>query len=72
MTEKLDNNITRLIPEDKIAVYIPLRKTLKIFLEIPNLFSSVIDYMKKLSNDTSIISNFVQGELWRNKNSSKL
>lgn len=65
--EKIKENETILVPENAYATYIPLRHSLKCFLEIPGLFQQIISFMNKLSKETTIISNVLLGELWKRK-----
>lgn len=45
--------------------YVPIKKTLKLFLEIPNIYKDIQDYVVKLCNRVEI-RNVMQGELWHN------
>uniref|UniRef100_A0A0C9RNU9 ZNF687 protein n=1 Tax=Fopius arisanus TaxID=64838 RepID=A0A0C9RNU9_9HYME len=47
------------------AQVIPLRKSLKKFLEQPLILDETLNYLNMLRADNCIISNFVQGQLWR-------
>lgn len=47
--------------------FIPLRKLLKMFFSLPGVFDECYSYMGKLEKETNVLSNFVQGSLWRNK-----
>ncbi|KAJ8673109.1 hypothetical protein QAD02_004370 [Eretmocerus hayati] len=44
--------------------FIPLRKVLKKFLELPGLFERLTEYLQELLNDKFFISNVVQGSIW--------
>ena len=48
------------------AEFIPLRLVLRKFFELPGVLSDTLTYLEYLNN-TSVISNFVQGEFWRAK-----
>lgn len=50
---------------DVTGQFIPLRKTLKIFFEMPRVLDETLDYIKDLKNHTEVMSNFIQGELWK-------
>lgn len=65
--EKIEKNDTILVPESAYATYIPLKKSLKIFLEIPGLFKQILSYMSSLLKESAVISNVLQGELWKKK-----
>ena len=47
--------------------YIPLKWSLKLLLEIPGTFAAIMNYMEELKKETEIISDFVQGDLWKKK-----
>ena len=55
------------IPENMYGIRIPLRNSLKVFLEIPGLFDKILNYMNSVSKSTSIISNLIQADLWKSK-----
>lgn len=46
------------------GVYIPLRKSLKLFLEIPQMFENIKAYMQALLNENFITFNIIQGRFW--------
>jgi len=46
------------------AQHVPLCKTLKQFLEIPNALDDILSYMESLKNNTDTVENFIQCELW--------
>ncbi|KAJ8680785.1 hypothetical protein QAD02_016572 [Eretmocerus hayati] len=71
LTEKLSGNKTIFVPESLYGVWIPLRKSLKMFLEIPGIFDKVVDYVSKLNREKRIISNIMQADLWIRKYSKK-
>ena len=45
--------------------FIPMRYVLKAFLALPNVFASILTFYRELMREVNIISNFVQGTLWR-------
>lgn len=47
------------------AEFIPIRLVLQRFFEIPGMFTETIGYMNSLMNDNALISNFIQGSLWK-------
>ena len=51
--------------ENVYAQYIPLKTTLKVFLELPGMFDLMLNYIKELETETNIMSNFIQGRLWK-------
>lgn len=44
--------------------YVPIKETLKAFLQLPGVFETLCSYLKYLKGDTAI-SSIVQAELWR-------
>lgn len=48
----------------KYGFYVPLKKSLKMFLEIPGMFSSILTYLHELSQAKLFIKNCMQAELW--------
>lgn len=58
------NNTRRLVMKEVFAQFIPIRNVLKNFFELPNIFEETKNYLRTLEHD-DIISNFVQGNLWR-------
>ncbi|XP_074095229.1 uncharacterized protein LOC141524941 [Cotesia typhae] len=50
--------------------YISITVTLKNFLELPNIFESIQDYMGSLSDESNILQNVLQGQLWKEKKKS--
>lgn len=47
------------------AQFIPMRFVFQKFFEIPGLFTEIIEYMNSLLCDNILISNFIQGTLWK-------
>lgn len=45
-TETISGNDIKLVPESIEGVFIPLRESLKLFLQIPGVFSDIMDYIK--------------------------
>ncbi|XP_074101655.1 uncharacterized protein LOC141529128 isoform X1 [Cotesia typhae] len=56
--------ITKINTHDVYAQFIPMRKILKAFFELPNIFERTILYMKYVKENTDCVSNFIQGHLW--------
>ena len=69
--ECLKDNKPILEPVSLVGFQIPLRKSLKAFLEIPGMFVEIFNYMKELSKQNDIITNILQSELWIKKYSKK-
>lgn len=61
------NNTEVLTPQSMYGIHIPLRHSLKLFLEIPGMFSQIKEYISKLRSELKIITNIIQGELWKKK-----
>lgn len=64
---KIVGNELKFVPEFLYGIHIPLRKTLKRFLEIPGILNQTMQYVAQLRTETHIISNIMQGDLWKNK-----
>lgn len=47
--------------------YVPLRDTLKQLFLLPDFLNQVKKYIHELNSETGILSNFIQGEHWKNK-----
>lgn len=47
--DKIIDNDLKLVPEAMNGVYVPLAKSLKVFLEIPGIFDEIYQYTKQLS-----------------------
>lgn len=67
LTQKYIRNELRLVPKLMHGIHVPLRKTFKLFLEIPGILNQIINYINKLSNESHIISNILQADLWLRK-----
>lgn len=63
--EKIVNNKSVIGFKPLYGVFVPLRKSFKLFLEIPNIFNDTLTYMNNLLKEKSVISNIVQAELWQ-------
>ncbi|XP_066602015.1 uncharacterized protein [Prorops nasuta] len=48
--------------------FIPLRKSLELFFELPYVFEETMDYIKQLQQPTNLISNYIQASSWKEKN----
>lgn len=58
-------------PKDIFLAYVPLKKSLKFFFQLPGVYAKVIDYLNQLYRDRSgIICNIVQTDLWKNMRSN--
>lgn len=64
---KITSESTQIKPSCMFAVTIPLKQSLKIFLELPGMFMAIFNYMKYLKTHTKIITNILQGDLWLSK-----
>jgi len=47
--------------------FVSLKLNLKKFFELPGVFDTVSSYVEMLEREENVLSNFVQGELWRKK-----
>lgn len=59
------------VPENMFGFYIPLKESLKIFLQIPGLFNQILSYRQKLSKPSQIITNILQARLCVQKYTTK-
>lgn len=51
-----------------IGRFVPMKRVLECFFSMPGVLKQVLDYVNLLENETGhILSNFVQGSLWRFK-----
>lgn len=60
---EIKNNIE--IPKARCAQIIPLEKVLKSFLESGDVLDEIIEYISSLNSDAEIMSNIMQGNLWK-------
>lgn len=65
---KENNDITMMLQERKLYIT-PLRIVLKNFLELPGVYSDILNYEKSLFEDSNngnkVIQNLTQGTLWQ-------
>lgn len=59
------NGIQMAVPVPITAQFISLRALLKTFFEVPNVLKETLEYQTLLRSHENIISNFMQGEFWR-------
>lgn len=53
--------------EKQVCSFVPMRKVLKQFLELPGVFQTILHYQENLEKSShSHISNIVQGQTWIN------
>lgn len=65
-----DKIINGVMVKETVSVrtqFIPMRTTLQKLFSLPGVLSSVKVYMRELEEETEILENFIQGQLWRNK-----
>ncbi|CAG5073528.1 Protein of unknown function [Cotesia congregata] len=62
--------VTKLVKIPVTIEYISITVSLKNFLELPNIFESILDYMGTLSDESSIHQNVLKGQLWKVKKKS--
>lgn len=67
LTETIVGNSRILVPKDMLGIVIPLKKSLRMFLQIPGVYNQTILYMKKLAGESITISNIIQGDSWKTK-----
>ena len=54
-------------PNTSFGSYISVYHSLKFLFEIPGVYSETVKHVANLLKEKTIISNFIQGKLWRNK-----
>lgn len=65
--EEIVGNEIVLVPKVIYGIHVPLRKTLKLFLELPGLFNKLKENVKNLSRESNLLTNIMQGNLWLRK-----
>jgi len=67
LNDNRNQNTFSIIPTNCTAQFIPTRHVLKIFIEIKDILSDTFDYINKIKSCDTILMNFIQGSLWKNK-----
>lgn len=62
-----DDGIKKLVHVPAVAQFVPFRKLLKKFFELPYIFSKMIDYSEALMEEKLMTLNLIQGELFLKK-----
>lgn len=57
------DNKMHLVYEILYGIYVPLGKTLKLFLELPGMFQNIMQYVEQLNKKSDIIANIMQADL---------
>lgn len=61
-----DPTQNRVVPKDVYGCFVPLQKTLKLFLQKPGIFEQLFNYTKQLfSSDPNILCNVVHGSIYK-------
>lgn len=55
----------QLVVHHKKFALIPIKLVLKKFLELPNVFTSIVEYMKECQNNTTLLTSIYHGEMWK-------
>lgn len=67
LVPKIIENEEKLAVKEVFMSYVPLRKSLAMFFQLPGIFQKVNNYLDELYKDSSgVISNIVQSDLWAN------
>lgn len=61
---KLEKGIIKLVLKNRSSYLIPLRKSLKIFRELPGVLELILNYQKNVCTDNDVIRNIVNGTCW--------
>ena len=68
LNETTVNGETVMEPVALTGQFVPMRKVLKGFLELRGVLKSILDYIVKLEADQSnVLENIIQGDLWKEK-----
>ncbi|KAK4872724.1 hypothetical protein RN001_014753 [Aquatica leii] len=64
--KKRKDNQVSMILKKSYSYFIPMQKTLKLFLELPGVLNKILEYQRKLSLcDEDIMCNVTHGTLWK-------
>lgn len=63
-TRSKETNFVKISLQEVYAYYLDIKKTLKRFLELPNVFVTIIEYQNKIENNSNILNNVVNSSLW--------
>lgn len=69
--QKIVGNNPKMVPTNMYGVHIPLKHSLKLFLQIPGVFKQILRYTRSLLKETYLMTNIIQGELWLKKYAAK-
>ena len=50
-----------------VGQFIPIRRVLKKFFEMPDIFDKTMEYVERLESCNGILSNIVQNPFWAKK-----
>lgn len=56
---------TLLMHKPVSVVHLPLKMSLVRLLQLDGLFEALLNYMEILNNETDVLTNFIQGSLWK-------
>ncbi|KAL4710284.1 hypothetical protein ACJJTC_003564 [Scirpophaga incertulas] len=59
-----NNNSTVMVMKNKKICVLPIKDNLRLFLESPGVYDTIIKYQTELSNEKDVIRNVVQGKMW--------
>lgn len=63
--KKVNSDIIMTLKEKKIYMS-PIKSVLKKIMELPGVFSEILSYQRQLLNETNVLTNVIQGTLWKN------
>ena len=66
------NNDKSLTSKHIYAIHVPLKESLKAFLELPGIFEEIIQYIDELNKNKYLITNIIQADLWVREYSKKV
>lgn len=60
----LDGTVKK-VSSEAYAYQFPIKTMLKKIFELPEVYDTVLTYVQQLEGETSVISNFIQSNLWK-------
>ncbi|KAJ8666102.1 hypothetical protein QAD02_007764 [Eretmocerus hayati] len=65
--KEIEVGLTETIRQTVSGIHIPLPETLRVFLQIPGVFKSMMEYQASLLEQKVTVSNIIQAKLWLTK-----
>ncbi|XP_047998826.1 uncharacterized protein LOC125236159 isoform X1 [Leguminivora glycinivorella] len=64
--KRVDSKVIMTLKDEYVHL-VPLRNSLKLFLELPQVLQTILDYQRYLSSTENVLLNVVNGVLWKLK-----